>query len=89
MVFILAFVIMAIIMAGMAIGVMSGREPLKGSCGGLAAVGIEGKCEICGDDPSRCEEQSAKAAISSDESFYDEAKYDGTKHDGTNFDGTR
>ena len=81
MVFILAFVIMAIIMAGMAIGVMSGREPLKGSCGGLAAVGIEGKCEICGDDPSRCEEQSAKAATSSDEFFYDAAKSDAAKSD--------
>jgi hypothetical protein len=58
-VFILAFLIMGLIMAGMAIGAMAGRGPLKGSCGGLSAVGIEGRCEICGDDPSRCESQEA------------------------------
>ena len=35
---------------------MAGREPLKGSCGGLAAVGIDGRCEICGEDPNSCDE---------------------------------
>ncbi|MEO1079070.1 MAG: (Na+)-NQR maturation NqrM [Pseudomonadota bacterium] len=55
--FLLAFLIMGLIIAGMAIGAMAGRGPLKGSCGGLSAVGIEGRCEICGDDPSRCEER--------------------------------
>ena len=56
MVFVLTFLIMGLLMAGMAIGAMAGRGPLKGSCGGLSAVGIEGRCEICGDDPSKCEE---------------------------------
>ena len=70
MVYILAFLIMAIIMAGMAIGAMAGRGPLKGSCGGLSAVGIEGRCEICGDDPSKCEEQSETADARSAD-FYD------------------
>ncbi|MEE4278205.1 MAG: (Na+)-NQR maturation NqrM [Halieaceae bacterium] len=55
--FLLTFLIMGLIFAGMAIGAIAGRGPLKGSCGGLAAVGIEGRCEICGDDPSRCEER--------------------------------
>ena len=59
MIYLLSFLIMGLIMAGMAIGAMAGRGPLKGSCGGLSAVGIEGRCEICGDDPSRCEEQQA------------------------------
>lgn len=57
MVFVLSFLIMLLIVAGMAVGAMAGRGPLKGSCGGLAAVGIEGRCDICGDDPSLCEEQ--------------------------------
>lgn len=85
MVYLLAFLIMAIIMAGMAIGAMAGRGPLKGSCGGLSAVGIEGRCEICGDDPSRCEEQQTAVADSStgtgtakvnDAGFYDASKPD-------------
>lgn len=68
--FLLSFLIMGLIVAGMAIGAMAGRGPLKGSCGGLSAVGIEGKCEICGDDPSRCEEQTESTAQSA-AGFYD------------------
>ncbi len=71
--FFLAFIIMGLIVAGMAIGAMAGRGPLKGSCGGLAAVGIEGRCEICGDDPSRCEEQSITEKARPTE-FYDAAR---------------
>jgi hypothetical protein len=70
MVFVLAFLIMAVVMAGMAIGAMAGRGPLKGSCGGLSAVGIEGRCEICGDDPSRCETPASGAGASRSD-FYD------------------
>ncbi len=70
MVFVLAFLVMAVIMAGMAIGAMAGRGPLKGSCGGLSAVGIEGRCEICGDDPSLCEEQK-ESANAPESLFYD------------------
>jgi hypothetical protein len=68
--YLLAFIIMGLIMAGMAIGAMAGRGPLKGSCGGLSAVGIEGRCEICGDDPNRCEEQGDGTA-SGRTTFYD------------------
>ncbi len=39
----LAFVVMLAVIAGMAIGVMNGRAPISGSCGGLNG----GKCELC------------------------------------------
>mgnify|MGYP003111001981 CR=1 FL=1 len=71
MVFVLAFLVMGLIMAGMAIGAMAGRGPLKGSCGGLSAVGIEGRCEICGDDPSLCEEQQEQSTAATEAPFYD------------------
>ncbi|WP_439101673.1 (Na+)-NQR maturation NqrM [Congregibacter sp.] len=76
MVFVLAFLIMGLIMAGMAIGAMAGRGSLKGSCGGLSAVGIEGRCEICGDDPSLCKEEgeSGGSSDASDARFYDASK---------------
>ncbi|MFT4769423.1 MAG: hypothetical protein ACI8RN_002568 [Glaciecola sp.] len=78
MVFVFAFLIMGLIMAGMAIGAMAGRGPLKGSCGGLAAVGIEGRCDICGDDPSLCEQQSSGLTQSNNDDsgarFYDASK---------------
>jgi hypothetical protein len=72
--FVLTFLIMGLIMAGMAVGAMAGRGPLKGSCGGLSAVGIEGRCEICGDDPQRCEEQKRpEAGQKARAGFYDAA----------------
>lgn len=78
MVFLLSFLIMGLIMAGMAVGAMAGRGPLKGSCGGLSAVGIEGRCDICGDDPSLCKTSSGDTVISRDEDsgarFYDASK---------------
>ena len=51
----LAFGAMLTIVAAMAVGVMFGRAPIKGSCGGMGAVGIDAECEICGGNPARCE----------------------------------
>jgi hypothetical protein len=74
MVYLLTFVIMALVVAGMAVGVMAGRGPLKGSCGGLAAVGIGGECEICGGDPQRCDEEQERTRLQASEaSYYDAA----------------
>lgn len=51
----LAFGIMVVLMTGMAVGVLAGREPIKGSCGGLANIGLDGECEICGGDLNKCD----------------------------------
>jgi hypothetical protein len=52
---VLAFFVMLLVIAVMAVGVMFGRQPIAGSCGGLKALGIAGDCEICGGDLTRCE----------------------------------
>lgn len=52
---IVTIVLVGLLFAAMAIGVMFGREPVKGSCGGLGAMGVQGECEICGGKPERCE----------------------------------
>lgn len=57
---IFAFIFLMIVVAAMSVGVMMGRKPISGSCGGLANVGIEGKCSICGDDPQKCEEEQER-----------------------------
>lgn len=51
-----SFFILLLVVAGMAIGVIFGREPIKGSCGGLNNVGVDSSCELCGGDPVKCEE---------------------------------
>lgn len=53
-----SIVIMLLVIAGMAIGVMFGREPIKGSCGGLNNAGVDSNCELCGGNPAKCEETS-------------------------------
>lgn len=65
--FLIALVVLLLIMAGMAVGVMMGRQPLKGSCGGVGAALGEANynCEICGGDPAKCDEQSDEAAAGS------------------------
>ena len=75
-VFLTTFVVMATVMAIMAVGVMAGREPIKGSCGGIGAIGIDQSCEICGGSPQRCEEETRGAGVAprkeaSKAAFYD------------------
>lgn len=55
MTLIFAFFGMLIIVAGMAIGVIMGRKPIAGSCGGMKALGLDTECEVCGGDPKACE----------------------------------
>ena len=63
MTFVLALLVFMMIMAAMAVGVIFGQAPIKGSCGGLGAVGIDQECEICGGDPQRCDSNSDASAV--------------------------
>jgi len=56
--FLISALVFCIVVAIMAVGVISGRAPIKGSCGGLGALGIDKACEICGGDPQVCEEET-------------------------------
>jgi hypothetical protein len=58
----LAVALVAVLFAAMAIGVMFGRQPIKGSCGGMSALGMKGDCEICGGDRNKCEEASRESS---------------------------
>lgn len=69
------FIFMLIVIAAMAVGVIMGRKPISGSCGGMSAIGMDGACDICGGDRKKCEEESKKAAAgSSGADFYDATK---------------
>ena len=56
--FFLAFILVSALVALMAIGVLFGRKPIAGSCGGMRALGMEMECEICGGDAAKCETES-------------------------------
>jgi hypothetical protein len=45
---ILSFAVFGLVIGGMAVGVMAGRQPIKGSCGGVNGKG----CELCSNQGS-------------------------------------
>jgi hypothetical protein len=49
--FLLTFAVVLIAIAAMAIGVIRGRSPIRGSCGGLNG----GPCALCG---GNCDEET-------------------------------
>lgn len=53
--FFMTFLVFLLVIVIMAVGVMRGRPPIAGSCGGLGAMGVDGACEICGGNPDKCE----------------------------------
>lgn len=65
-IFIATFVIIAIAVIGMAIGVILGRPAIKGSCGGLNQIGLAGSCSgACSSDEKEvCALKQAKLAES-------------------------
>jgi len=61
--FLVSLLVIGLVMAGMAVGVIAGRPPIKGSCGGMGALGIDTACELCGGDPKRCDEETRNSEV--------------------------
>ena len=51
------FLVLMLIIAAMSVGVLFGKKPITGSCGGLANLEPGRECELCGGNPSKCIEQ--------------------------------
>ena len=73
MTFILALIVLLIVVAGMSVGVIFAQKPIKGSCGGMSALGMETECDICGGDKVKCEKETKKVAAKKQkrDNFYD------------------
>lgn len=65
------FLLMAL---AMAIGVIAGRKPIKGSCGGMSAMtGTD--CPVCGGDTAKCDSSKDEGRRSGPSSaFYDASR---------------
>ena len=73
--YLLAALVFGLVVTGMALGVILSNKPIKGSCGGMSAIGMDTACDICGGDPKVCEEEtkalSAKKSGAPADLFYD------------------
>ena len=58
--FLLTLGVLGTIVIIMSVGVMMGRKPIAGSCGGMSALGMETECDICGGDKGVCETEQQK-----------------------------
>lgn len=56
----LTIVVMGLLIAGMAIGAILQNKPIKGTCGGLNALGMGTDCEICGGDQAVCDTENSQ-----------------------------
>lgn len=75
MIFVVVFLAMLLVVGLMAIGVIMGRKPIAGSCGGIANLGIEKECSICGGSREKCEEVNSTPEVSAADGLaYDASK---------------
>lgn len=61
--FSIVIIVFCLFFLTMAVGVLLGRKPLAGSCGGLANVGLNGECKICGRAEGSCESDSIEGSM--------------------------
>lgn len=67
--FMLAFIVLVAVVLAMSVGVLNGRKPISGSCGGLNNLGADGVCELCGGRPEACDDLDQNGDPNMDLSF--------------------
>ncbi len=58
-IFFIVFFFMVVLVVAMSVGVLFGKKPISGSCGGMSALGMEVACDICGGDKTRCDNEDS------------------------------
>ncbi len=69
---IVSFVVLLLIVSAMSIGVLLGRKPISGSCGGVgAALGEKDYvCDLCGGDEAKCEQRQEQQGLQQRALYY-------------------
>lgn len=77
--FLVVFMVMLVLITLMSIGVLMGRKPIAGSCGGMSALGMEVACDVCKGDPAKCDTEIDKAKVALTDTEFNELSYDVTQ----------
>ncbi|ODC02961.1 ApbE family protein [Terasakiispira papahanaumokuakeensis] len=75
----LTLLALAVIMLIMSVGVLMGRKPIAGSCGGMSALGMETECDVCGGDKQVCETEQQKRLKGEPSAFDSDLAHDATR----------
>lgn len=59
--FLIVFCVLGLLIFLMSIGVIFGKKPISGSCGGMTALGMDVACDVCKGDKNICETETNKA----------------------------
>lgn len=70
----LSFALLMCVIIAMSVGVLLGRKPIKGSCGGMSALGMKTSCDICGGKPSSCDREKTASTVTNDLGYDASAK---------------
>ncbi|MCL1624006.1 (Na+)-NQR maturation NqrM [Moraxella sp. Tifton1] len=54
-IFFVSFGVFVLFFLFMGVGYMIKKQPLKGSCGGVATLMGDEYCQFCGNDPNKCD----------------------------------
>lgn len=73
---IITFVVLLLLIVAMSVGVLLGRKPIAGSCGGMSALGMDTACDICGGDKERCEKEQRKDDCETRKAIEEELAYE-------------
>jgi hypothetical protein len=71
---VITFIVLLVVIVGMSVGVIFSNKPIKGSCGGMSALGMDTVCDICGGRPEDCDgeqETVQKKEIKKDDLAYE------------------
>ena len=55
--FFIVFLVMLVLVGAMSVGVLMGKNPISGSCGGMSALNMEVACDVCGGDKTKCDNE--------------------------------
>jgi uncharacterized protein len=67
----LTVMVVLLVVAAMSIGIIFGRQPIKGSCGGMSAMAGDTSCAVCGGNPEKCPEGDAEGRLTRAPEIFD------------------